>query len=157
MRSLKYAVVLAIGLTGCNSFNTYDPPHGPRGRQEQREPAKKPDKGFFSFLFGSDEQAASEVPVDPPASAVDIVIATHDESGNALCPYVKLVPVPVAPPVPVDQLKQLSPKDKDALIQLLTDHIDEMHRYATRVRDQSERQRRQYAAECKRWLLLHQQ
>jgi hypothetical protein len=160
MRSLKYAVVLAIGLTGCNSFNTYEPPHGPRGRQEQRDPPKKQDKGFFSFLFGSDDQgdqAASEVPVDSPASAPEIVIATRDEAGNVLCPYVKLVPVPQPPPVPVDQLRQLSPKDKDALIQLLNDHIDQMHQYATRVRDQSERQRRQYAAECKRWVMLHQQ
>jgi hypothetical protein len=157
MKSLKYAVVLAIGLTGCNSFNTYEPPHGPRGRQEQREQPKKQEKGFFSFLFGSDDQAASEVPVEQPASATEIIIATRDETGNVLCPYVKLVPVPQPPPVPVDQLKQLSPKDKDAIIALLTDHIDQMHQYSTRVRDQSERQRRQYAAECKRWVMLHQQ
>jgi hypothetical protein len=157
MKSLKYAIVLAIGLTGCNSFNTYEPPHGPRGRQEGREAPNKQDKGFFSFLFGSDDQAASEVPVEQPASAPDIIIATRDEAGNVLCPYIKLVPVPQAPPVPVDQLKQLSPKDKDALIQLLNDHIDQMHQYATRVRDQSERQRRQYAADCKRWFMLHQQ
>lgn len=156
MKSWKYAIVLAIGLTGCNSFNTYDPPHGPRGRSEITQP-KKPDKGLFAFLFGSDDQSASEAQPAEAAASSTIVIATRDEAGKILCPYEKLAAVPPPPEVPVDQLRQLGPKDKDALIALLTDHIDQMHQYAGRVRDQEEKQRRKVANDCKKWLLLHQQ
>jgi len=159
MRSLKYAVVLAIGLTGCNSFNTYEPPHGPRGRSEiqQDNQKKKEDKGFFSFLFGgSDDQQASDAEVAQPASTA-IVIAIQDERGNYLCPVAKLNVTPPPPEVPVDQLRQLAPTDKDAIIQLLTNHIDEMHKYATNVRNREEQQRKRYAAECRKWLILHQQ
>jgi hypothetical protein len=156
MRSLKYAVVLAIGLAGCNSFNQYDPPRNGVGDHQgvtQTHP-KKNRHGILSFLFPDDP--ASE-PAVPPPDPVEVIgpVDARDEQGHLLCPFKRFSVIPTPPPVPLDQLKQLGPKDKDAIIQLLTDHIDALRQYNIRVRDQQEKQRREYNAECKKWMAQH--
>lgn len=157
MRFLNSAVVLALVLAGCNSFNTYDPTARHQGGG-QPTTHKKADKGLFSFLFGGDDAPASDVPevaeAPPTASAT---VSVRDEDGKLLCPYEKLIVIPQVPVVPADQLRQLGPKDKDAIIQLLLDHVDVMHQYAQKVHDRGEAQRRHYATECKRWLMQHGQ
>jgi hypothetical protein len=150
MRFLKYAVVLAIGLGGCNSFNTYDP----QARHQGQVKSTKDDPGFWQRIFGdtssSDAQVIETVNPNPG-------VATRDEQGRVLCPVAKLAAVPPLPVLPTDQLRQLSPKDKDALIQLLTNHIDELRGYADKVKDQKNAERARYMAECRRWITQHQQ
>jgi hypothetical protein len=151
MRFLKYAVVLAIGLTGCNSFNTYDQAAQHQGQVK----STKDDKGFWNKIFGSDEAASDPTVVETVNP--NPLVATRDERGQTLCPTAKLAAVPGLPPLPDDQLKQLSPKDKDAIIALLTNHIDELRSYASKIRDQKNGERARYMADCRRWIMQHQQ
>lgn len=157
MRSFKYAVVLAIGLAGCNSFNQYDPPRSATGDHQgaQQTHPKKNSHGFLSFLFPDDP--ASEPAVPEPVAPEEVIgpVDARDEQGRLLCPFKRFSPIPAPPPVPIEQLKQLGPKDKDAIIQLLTDHIDALRQYNLRVRDLQEKQRRDYNAECKKWMMQH--
>jgi hypothetical protein len=154
MRFLKYALVLTIGVSGCNSFNTYDQTARHQGQREriEQQKKKKEDKGLFSFLFGSDD-SSTEQPEPPPVPAVP----TRDENGKFLCPVEKFAPVPNMPALPTEQLKQLGPNDKDAIIQLLTNHIDALRQYGKKVQDQQNAQHRRYTYDCRKWLLQHQQ
>jgi hypothetical protein len=155
MRFLNSAVVLTLVLAGCNSFNTYDPTAKHQGSQLQTH--KKADRGWFSSLFGSDDAASDVQEVINPPPPANPTVSVRDEDGKLLCPYEKWLVIPSVPVVPADQLRQLGPKDKDAIIQLLLDHIDVMHQYAQKVHDRGEAQRKHYANECKRWLMQHGQ
>lgn len=158
MRSIKYAVVLAIGLAGCNSFNQYEPPRGGVGDHQganQTHPPKKNSHGILSFLF-PDDPASDSQPAQAASDPGDNgSVDARDEAGRLLCPFKKFTAIPPPPPVPIEQLKQLGPKDKDAIIQLLTDHIDNLRAYNERVRAQQEKQRRDYNYECKKWMIAH--
>ncbi|BDD79580.1 hypothetical protein [Burkholderia phage FLC9] len=143
--------MLTIGLAGCNSFNTYDQQTHRQGQVK----STKDDRGFFQRIFGDD-------PPPPEPQVIETVnpnpgVATRDEKGQLLCPMGKLAAVPELPALPSDQLKQLSPKDKDALITLLTNHIDELRTYGNKVRDQKNAERSRYMTECSRWVRQHQQ
>jgi hypothetical protein len=151
MRFLKYAAVLAISLAGCNSFNTYDPVAQHQGGVK----STKDDKGFWNKVFGSDDATPDPTPVETVNP--NPTVATRDEKGQMLCPVGKIASVPALPPLPSDQLKQISPTDKDGIINLLTNHIDELRQYGNRVRDQKNAERAKYMADCRRWIMQHQQ
>lgn len=154
MRILKYAIVLAIGLSGCNSFNTYDQTARHQGERDrtQHQQKKKEDKGLLSFLFGSDDSSN-----DSSDTAATQPVPIRDENGKLLCPVEKFTNVTGMPTLPTDQLKQLGPNDKDAIIRLLTNHIDELRRYGKRVQDQQNAEHRRYINDCRQWVLQHQQ
>lgn len=153
MRFLIYATVVAIGLSGCNSFNTYDQTARHQGQQEKSQKKKKEDKGLLSFLFGSDDSSDSQ----PSDQQTTTSVAVRDENGKLLCPIEKFTNVGNMPALPTDQLRQLGPNDKDAIIRLLTNHIDELRQHGRKVQDQQNAEHRRYINDCRRWLLQHQQ
>lgn len=149
MRFFKYVIAFSVGLSGCGSFNVYDPASTKNGPSAHHETPR------HFWPSAQDDEAAkalSDADAPPPP-----IVVTHDEAGRVLCPLGHFTALPPPPPLPIDQLRQLSPQDKDALIRLLTDHIDQLRQYSLRVRDLNERQRHNYAYECRKWLIAHGQ
>lgn len=141
MRFIRYTIVLVIGLTGCNSFNTYDvavPNH--------HQTIKTTDiPGLIAKGLEAEENPASGA------------VTSQPELDKTLCPQIKLTSLPPPPPLPVEELKKISPNDKDAINQLLADHVDALRKYISDQRTQDAAQKRKYLLECRKWQQLHSQ
>lgn len=112
-----------LSLTSCSSFNTYQ--YLPRERQ------KDPIEQKYH------EDRAEEI----EDKAVEIASKDY-------CPRAKFSRLPTQPAVPIKELEQINPRDKDALIALQSQYIAKLHKYTMDVKRIVEKDRKDHLQAC---------